>query len=390
MSTTTNLGITEISASQTQKEATANTAFDSLDKVVTDLYAVPAITTADVTADVATATFSRRLKLTGALTANRNLILPSTKHEWVIDNQTTGKFKVTVKTASGSGVDTYGTGWGHAAGDVRHVYCDGTNVISGQSSLGGASEATLNLSADTTLPALAGRQNILVDASGGNRAITLPTGTAGMVISVKKTDSSGNSVTVTATIEGATNYVITEQNRVVEVEYDTAWRIRNVYSPSVVTDDDTAYAPLASPDFTTDYGLDGAHGEAWTSGQATELVTLATGATFTDSSANLLPANAIIESVVARVTTTISGVATPTEWKVGDATTTDRFISFDTTLTAGETQVGLNHQQGGVSTNAAGPVQTAAAKVRITLDQIPDAGAVRITVFYRQFVAPTS
>jgi hypothetical protein len=254
MSTTPNLGITEIASSQTQKEVTCNTALENLDTAMTDLLSV-AITSADVTPTASTVTLARRIKLTGVLTGNRNLIVPTAKKEFVVDNQTTGKFTITVKTASGSGIATYGTGWGHAAGDVRHLYCDGTNVVTAQSSLGGASEATLNLSADTTLPALAGRQNILVDASGGNKAITLPTGTAGMVISVKKTDSSGNSVTVTATIEGATNYVITEQNRVVEVEYDNAWRIRNVYSPSVTADveaetsvagyDDTASPPTA-------------------------------------------------------------------------------------------------------------------------------------------------
>jgi hypothetical protein len=129
------------------------------------------------------------------------------------------------------------------------------------------------------------------------------------------------------------------------------------------------------------------NGAQWKRGYATELLTLSTGGTTTDTAANLLPANAIIEAVVARVTTTIT---TATDWKLGDATTAGRFSAANAVMTAGATAVGLEHQQGSVATNAAGPVQTAAAKVRVTTTGTPGAGVIRITVFYRQFVAPTS
>ena len=131
-----------------------------------------------------------------------------------------------------------------------------------------------------------------------------------------------------------------------------------------------------------------ANGEQWIHGSTTEEITLDIGNPFTDSSTNLLPSNSIIEAVTARITTGITGAANPTEWAVGDATTPERFTSYDMVLTLGETQVGLNQANG--ATGAAGPVQSSADVVRITLDQIPDAGAVRVTVFYRQFVAPTS
>jgi hypothetical protein len=119
-------------------------------------------------------------------------------------------------------------------------------------------------------------------------------------------------------------------------------------------------------------------------GQASELLTLSTGSAHTDTTGNLLPAGAIIDAVVIRVTTTISGGSTPTTIAVGDASTSNRFISTGTPLTAGSTAVGLNQIDAGAST------QAAAAKVRVTLDQIPGQGAVRITVFYRAFTAPTS
>jgi hypothetical protein len=130
-----------------------------------------------------------------------------------------------------------------------------------------------------------------------------------------------------------------------------------------------------------------ANGGYWERGYLSEAITLSTSGTTTDSSANLLPANSIIEAVTARITTAIT---TATDWSVGDATTAARFSSANATLTSGTTSVGVNHQKGAVSTDAAGPTQTAAAKVRITTTGTPGAGAIRVTVFYRSFVAPTS
>ena len=119
-----------------------------------------------------------------------------------------------------------------------------------------------------------------------------------------------------------------------------------------------------------------------------ESITLDTGALFTDSAADLLPANSVIRSVVARITTTIT---TSTDWALGDPTSSARFASPNATLAAGTTTVGLNHRQGSVATDALGPVQTAAAKLRITLTGAnPGAGVVRVTVFYEEFTAPTS
>lgn len=127
-----------------------------------------------------------------------------------------------------------------------------------------------------------------------------------------------------------------------------------------------------------------ANGANWIKGRSSELLTLSTSGVTTDTVGNLLPANAIIEAVVARVTTTIT---VATNWKLGDATIAGRFTAADSVMTANETQVGLVHiDQVGTS----GPRQTAAAKVRVTTTGTPGAGAIRITVFYRQFIAPTS
>lgn len=131
-----------------------------------------------------------------------------------------------------------------------------------------------------------------------------------------------------------------------------------------------------------------ANGASWRHGQNSELLTLSTVALTTDTVGNLLPAGAIIDAVVCRVTTALT---TTTNWAVGDANQAARFSSANATLTLGTTSVGLNQADPTVASSNLGPVQAAAAKVRITCTgSNPGAGVIRITVFYRQFVAPTS
>lgn len=66
------------------------------------------------------------LNLTGALTATRNVVVPTQKKVYLFRNSTTGGFALTIKTSAGTGVAV-------AAGQSRWVYCDGTNVIDGLS-----------------------------------------------------------------------------------------------------------------------------------------------------------------------------------------------------------------------------------------------------------------
>ncbi|KKK92599.1 hypothetical protein LCGC14_2701330, partial [marine sediment metagenome] len=125
----------------------------------------------------------------------------------------------------------------------------------------------------------------------------------------------------------------------------------------------------------------------WIRGQISEEITLSTGGTTTDSAANLLPANALIEAVVARVTETIT---TATDWALGDASQAARFLVANSTLVAGTTAVGLAHRDPTVASADLGPVQSAAAALRVTCTGTPGAGKLRLTVFYSQFIPPTS
>lgn len=79
-----------------------------------------AVTTADVTLTLAQYS-NPIIAVTGAMTGNRNLILPGLARTWTILNGTTGGYALTVK-ASGTGVITY-------QGQACSVYGNGTNVF---------------------------------------------------------------------------------------------------------------------------------------------------------------------------------------------------------------------------------------------------------------------
>lgn len=140
--------------------------------------------------------------------------------------------------------------------------------------------------------------------------------------------------------------------------------------------------------YAVENGVQTANGAQTNIKTISESITLATGGLTTDSTADLLPANSLILAVTARVTTTIT---TTTDWALGDTTTPTRFSDASATLTAGTTVVGVNHQKGGVSTDATGQTQTAAAKLRITCTGAnPGAGVIRVTVTYLSLTPPTS
>lgn len=109
--------------------------------------------------------------------------------------------------------------------------------------------------------------------------------------------------------------------------------------------------------------------------------TLSVGGTTTDTGINCLPANSIIDAVTYRITTTITTAASFT---IGDASGATRFCGAQSTLTSGTTGTCL--AQYGTGTQ----VQTAAAKVRVTTNVNPGAGAIRLIVYYHTWTPPTS
>lgn len=66
-------------------------------------------------------------RFTGVLTGARNIIVPNTIQQYWVDNETTGAFALTVKTAAGTGTIV-------GQGNRSILYCDGTNVVLAQTS----------------------------------------------------------------------------------------------------------------------------------------------------------------------------------------------------------------------------------------------------------------
>lgn len=61
------------------------------------------------------------LAFTGVLTGNISVIVPATAKSWIVSNQTSGNFTLTVKTAAGTGVAV-------EQGKNAELWCDGANV----------------------------------------------------------------------------------------------------------------------------------------------------------------------------------------------------------------------------------------------------------------------
>jgi len=154
MSTTTNLLIDHIEESQTQKEVTANEAFDILDGALAGNTSVDLTgLSGDVTPDADGMKRAAVVKLSGALTGAVNLIVPAlNKIYWVIHGGS--DYDVTVKPSGGSGVTI-------AEGNAQIVYCDSSNclAISGTGA-GGATQATA-------------KTNVILDGVGGTTDIAI-------------------------------------------------------------------------------------------------------------------------------------------------------------------------------------------------------------------------
>ena len=79
------------------------------------------MTSADVTLSASQAKY-QGIIITGTLTANVNIIIPSTMRQYVFVNSTSGVFTVTVKTASSSGVLL-------TQGNTTVVLCNGSSLV---------------------------------------------------------------------------------------------------------------------------------------------------------------------------------------------------------------------------------------------------------------------
>lgn len=101
------------------------------------------------------------LNIGGALTADRNIICPSTSKLYVIKNNTTGNRSVTLKTASGTGVTV-------TNGNTTIAYCDNTNVVNSVTALPtGATVGNLPIVSTTGTQTLTNKTLTSPTISGG-------------------------------------------------------------------------------------------------------------------------------------------------------------------------------------------------------------------------------
>lgn len=101
MSTTPNLLISHIAASQNQKEVTANTAFDEFDEALCNLISIPLVT-GNNTLATNSFLYDFVMKFTGGIASDSTVICPANAKPFVVSNQTTGGFNLTIKVGTGT------------------------------------------------------------------------------------------------------------------------------------------------------------------------------------------------------------------------------------------------------------------------------------------------
>ena len=105
-SSTTNLDISLIAASQNNKEVTANTAIDTLDAALCGNQAI-ALTDADYTWSQASFLAALVTKFSGSITANRNVNVPTgVAKMFAVRNNTTSSPASALVFKTGSGIAT--------------------------------------------------------------------------------------------------------------------------------------------------------------------------------------------------------------------------------------------------------------------------------------------
>lgn len=108
-------------------------------------------------------------KFTGILTADRQIIVPVTLQQYWVDNQTTGAFVLSVKTAAGTGVNIQ-------QGQRAILYCDGTNVVN--ASTAGVSTPVAVTDGGTGATSASAARTNLGATSLGNSLFTAASATA--------------------------------------------------------------------------------------------------------------------------------------------------------------------------------------------------------------------
>jgi hypothetical protein len=161
------------------------------------------------------------LELAGALTAYINVIVPAAPWEWIVYNNTSGAFTLTVKTTSGTGVAV-------TQGKRALLYADGTNVVlalTDPAELPTGAAQSIAYAVSITPDAALG-ERVIVGALTGNLTINAPTNPrtgAMLVFSFAQDATGGRSITWNAIFKKSADGVGTaNQKGATSVVYDGA------------------------------------------------------------------------------------------------------------------------------------------------------------------------
>lgn len=194
MTTTPNLGIDHVATGQAAKEVPINEGFDDLDTALTGNTTISS-SGGTVTLSAAEA-LSAALKIEGALASALTVYVPDAPKAWMVRNDTTGDYDVTVAIDGGSPSSSVVI----AQGDAALVYYDGTTieVISGNT--GRPYDIALFFpgkpSAGQTILRIAVSKAFTIDADWGDSVATAGTAATGSaVFEVKKNGTTFATVT---------------------------------------------------------------------------------------------------------------------------------------------------------------------------------------------------
>lgn len=105
------------------------------------------------------------LLISGTLSANRNVIAPSQEKVYIVRNNTTGGFSLTIKTSSGTGITI-------SNGQTAFVYCDGTDFHDAITQFSSAVTfpGTVTVTGATTLNGVSSFDNaVTINESGADK-----------------------------------------------------------------------------------------------------------------------------------------------------------------------------------------------------------------------------
>lgn len=137
MAETPNLDLLLLEVGAPNREVVVNAGLTVLDSTVAGVLALDVAGSGDLTLTDTTTGEAKYgvLRLSGALTGARQVIVPDKGRRYLVENATTGAFTLTVKTAAGTGVAVPQGTW-------SALVCDGTDVVQALGSAGGVTPGT--------------------------------------------------------------------------------------------------------------------------------------------------------------------------------------------------------------------------------------------------------